>query len=300
MKTIYIIAGPTASGKTQLAIQTALHFGTEIISADSRQCFRELAIGVAKPNEQELATVKHHFINSHSIHEEMSAGAYVRFTLPILTHLFEQYQDVVLCGGTGLYIKALIEGIDPIPPVPNETEKEVETNFGLHGIEWLQKELATKDPLTYSRIDTQNPMRLLRALSFWEAYKISITTYQTGKTQKIADRIIMCCIDLPRPILYDRINARVDKMMQEGLLEEVRTLLPFRDYKSLQTVGYQEFFSFFDGQCSLEEAINKVKQHTRNYAKRQQTWFKNQHTCHWLPFSDPFTALLELSTNYQE
>lgn len=281
MKQLIVIAGPTASGKTDLAIEVAQHLQTEIISADSRQCYREMTIGVAKPSTEQLNTVPHHFINSHSIHETVSAGAYERYALNILDELFATHDHVVVTGGTGLYIKALMQGIDEMPETNPLILQELETNYRLHGLDWLQQQALVSDPGLENHPEFQNPARLLRALGFFLSTGYSITQFRKGKTQSRNFDILAYAIDIEREALYKRINFRVDQMMKAGLLEEVSQLIDFKSLKSLQTVGYQELFTYLEGNASLEASIDKIKQHTRNYAKRQVTWFKHQGNFHW-------------------
>jgi len=273
---LIVIGGPTASGKTSLAIEIAKHFQTEILSADSRQCYKELNIGVAKPSQEELQATKHHFINSHSIQEEVTAGTFMRYGLDTLENLFAN-KDVAICvGGTGLYINALCKGLDEIPTVSNAVKNEMEMEYKERGLEWLQKEVKHLDPFYYKSIDTQNPMRLLRGLIFFKSHNKSILQF---KRKKIAPRpfdIEYYAIQMERDFLYKRINNRVEQMMSLGLLKEVENLKQYSAIKALQTVGYKELFQHLDGNMTLEKAVDKIKQHTRNYAKRQITWFKNQ------------------------
>lgn len=291
-KTLIVIGGPTASGKTDLAIRLAQHFHTEILSADSRQCYRELNIGVAKPSEHELALVKHHFINSHSIHDEVSAGSFETYALECLASIFKQKDIAIAVGGTGLYLKALCEGIDPMPSTNPEIEKDIEKQVEEKGLVWLKNELQAKDPLSFSKIDTSNPRRVLRALIFFESVGQSITQYQMGIQKQRPFAIRKIAIDMNRQDLYGKINNRVDMMMQEGLLQEVENLIPYQHLKSLQTVGYTELFTHLNGKDTLDHAVEKIKQHSRNYAKRQLTWFRNQSDYTWIQAANPIETLL--------
>ena len=292
-KTLIVIGGPTAIGKTSVAIQLALHFGTEILSADSRQCYTELNIGVAKPSLDELQKVKHHFINSHSIHNEVSAGVYETYALNCLQSLFEKKDVVIAVGGTGLYLKALCEGIDPMPAVDKAIESEIEKKYNEYGISWLQEELKSKDPKGYSNIDQLNPHRMLRALSFAVSSGESISDYQKSTPKERPFSIVKFAMNMNREELYDRINQRVDIMMKEGLLDEVKSLRPHNHLKSLQTVGYSELFHFLNGENTLEFAVEKIKQHSRNYAKRQITWFKNQSDYTWVDSNEAFDSIIK-------
>lgn len=276
MKQLLVLGGPTASGKTALAIEWALRHQTEIVSADSRQCYRELHIGVAKPTDEELQTVPHHFINSHSIHDHVTAADYESFGLNTVKQLFEKHDTVICVGGTGLYIKALCEGMDWMPPIQPDIQREVENNYQELGLTWLQDEVKRTDPLFFEQGEIHNPARLIRALSFKRSTGESIVAYRTGEKKQRAFNIQYFMLEPDRSVLYDRINQRVDQMLEQGLLAEVEQLRPFQHLKNLQTVGYQELFPYFSGECSLDESIAKIKQHTRNYAKRQLTWFRNQ------------------------
>lgn len=276
-KKVIVVAGPTAVGKTAAAIALAQQFNTEIISADSRQCFSELNIGVARPSESELAAVKHHFIANHSIHESITAGSFAREAKRYLETIFEKHDVAIVCGGTGLYIKALVEGLDEIPPIPSSVRDEVIQLFEEKGIDALREKLLSIDPAFEQHGDINNPNRMMRALEVilhtgkpLHEYHISAENRGIDSLYAIAYKII----DLPRETLYSRINQRVDQMMKDGLEEEARAVYPFKSLTALQTVGYKELFDYFDGLCSKEEAIDKIKQHTRNYAKRQITWFK--------------------------
>ncbi len=276
MKKIIVIAGPTASGKTDLAIQLAQYFNTEILSADSRQCYQELGVAVAKPNEAQLQSVKHHFINSHSIYDEVSAGEYERFGLAVLDEIFTKNDTAILVGGTGLYIKAICEGIDEMPAIDETIKKEVEADYQKNGLSWLQNEVKNTDPDFYAVGETENPMRLMRALTFKLSTQKSILAYRNSTIKKRPFEIEKYVIDIEKAALYKNINDRVEHMLTQGLVTEAEALYPKKHLKNLQTVGYTELFSYFDGNCDLPFAIDKIKQHTRNYAKRQVTWFKNQ------------------------
>ncbi|MCB0700950.1 MAG: tRNA (adenosine(37)-N6)-dimethylallyltransferase MiaA [Chitinophagales bacterium] len=284
-KTVYVIAGPTAVGKTAIAIALAKKLDTEIISADSRQCYREMSIGTAKPTKEELTQVHHYFINSHSVTEELNAADYEKLALTYLEEIFKQHDTAVVCGGTGLYIKALCEGIDEMPEVDNTVEEEIQAQFKEQGIEWLQNAVKEEDPSFYETGEIQNPVRLIRALTFVRSTGESITAYRTGQKKERPFNVVKIALEMPREVLYDRINRRVDLMMQEGLLEEAKTLYTQKGLKNLQTVGYQELFEYMDGKCTLEDAVDKIKQHSRNYAKRQLTWFRKDKEYRWLDAS---------------
>lgn len=283
MKTCIVIAGPTASGKTAVAIDIARHFKTAIISADSRQCFREMNTGVAKPSPAELQQVHHYFINSHSIHDEVNAAVFEQYALHAANEVFQQHDHVVLAGGTGLYIRAFCEGLDDMPPVSPGIRQQIIEQYEQQGLAWLQQQVQQQDPLYYATGEMQNPQRLIRALEVLQATGRSIRSYQQGKKTTRDFRIIKLGLDLPKPELHDRINARVDAMIEQGLVQEVRELSPYRHLNALQTVGYSEIFDYLDGQCSLDEAIDRIKTNTRQYAKRQLTWFKKDPDIKWVP-----------------
>lgn len=276
-----LITGPTAVGKTAVAIAMAKHFGTSIISADSRQCFRELSIGVARPSVPELSEVPHHFIASHSIHEELTAAGFETYALQKTTELFSSYDHVVLAGGTGLYLKAFCEGLDKIPRVSQELRTVIQSSYKTAGIGWLQEQLQQKDPLFYRAGEMQNPQRMMRALEVVETTGRSILDFRNGEKAIRDFEIIRIGLEVPREELYRRINERVDNMMTDGLLAEAAGLLPFKRLNALQTVGYAELFDHLDGKYSLEMAVELIKQHTRNYAKRQLTWFKKMEDMKW-------------------
>lgn len=269
-----LVAGPTAVGKTRKAIELALQYKTEIISADSRQCYREMNIGVARPNPEELAAVPHHFIASHSIHDNLNAAWYEKFALDKVNELFTRHTVVVMVGGTGLYIKAFMEGLDEIPETDPVIRASVIRNYEERGLHWLQEEVKQNDPVFFTQGENQNPHRLMRALEVVRSTGKSILSFRKGEKAQRPFDIKMLVMDLPRPQLYERIDQRVDEMVNAGLEEEARGLYAFRHLSALQTVGYQEWFDYFEGKTSREEAIALIKQHTRNYAKRQGTWFR--------------------------
>jgi tRNA dimethylallyltransferase len=285
-KTVIIICGPTASGKTSVAIQLAKHFQTEIISADSRQCFKELNIGVARPSADGLKQVKHHFIASHSIHEDVNAAMYEKFALQKANELFQQHDVIVMVGGTGLYLKAFCEGLDSIPDIDPAIRQNIISNYETKGLEWLQQEVKQKDPEFYSTGEIQNPQRMMRALEVIEATGQSIVSFRKNAKAERDFAIIKAGIELPKEELHRNINARTDKMMEEGLLNEVKELLPYKKLNALQTVGYKELFEHLDGKNSLTEAAEQIKTNTRQYAKRQMTWFKKDKSINWFQPDD--------------
>lgn len=280
-KTAIIICGPTAVGKTAVAIQIAKHFDTEIISADSRQCFKELNIGVARPSETELQTVPHHFIASHSVNEEVTAVGFEQYALEKIELLFKEHDEVVLVGGTGLYIKAFEEGLDLIPEINVNIRREIVTNYEKLGINWLQQELKEKDPVFFKSGEIQNPQRMMRALEVINATGQSILSFRKGKKANRDFKIIKLGLELSKEILHQRIHERVDKMMEQGLVDEVKNMISYRERNALQTVGYAELFDYLDGKTELKLAVELIKTHTRQYAKRQMTWFKKDKNIQW-------------------
>ncbi|MEL6943676.1 MAG: tRNA (adenosine(37)-N6)-dimethylallyltransferase MiaA [Bacteroidota bacterium] len=277
------MGGATASGKTATAIQVAQHFNTEILSCDSRQFYKEMSIGTAKPSTEELATVPHHFINSLSIQDYYSVGDYERDALTLLDRLFEQKQVVVMAGGSGLYIQAVCEGLNHFPDVPTAIRTEVEALFQQKGITALQEELKIVDPTYYAKVDLQNPHRLIRAIAVYRASGKAFSSFQNQPKSPRNFTPIYLLLDWEREQLYSRINQRVDQMLAAGLEQEVRSLLPYQQLTALQTVGYQELFDFFNDKIDREGAIRLIKRNTRRYAKRQMTWFRRSEE--WKHFS---------------
>ncbi len=285
-KIVYVLAGPTAVGKTAVSIALAEKLDTCIISADSRQCYKEMSIGTAKPSGEELEKVPHYFIDAFSVEQNISAADFETLSLNYLHEIFQEHNTAVVCGGTGLYIKALTDGLDEMPAIDEGIAEEVNELYRQNGLRWLQSEVKHFDPEFYATGEIQNPARLLRALVFARSNGKSITQFRGGEKKERPFTIVKSALDLPRNVLYERINSRVDTMIHDGLVDEVKSLLRFRQLKNLQTVGYSELFDYFDGKCSLQEAIEKIKQHSRNYAKRQLTWFRNQPGYHWFAADD--------------
>lgn len=281
-KHVIIIAGPTAVGKTAIAVDLARRLHTAIISADSRQCYRELNIGVARPSLEELAAVKHYFIASHSVKEAINAALFEQYALQAADEIFQQQQHAVMVGGTGLYIKTFCEGLDEMPAVPMPVRKQIINTYKERGLPWLQQELRTKDPAFWEIAEQQNPQRLMRALEILAGTGQSIIAFRQRNEVQRPFTVIKIGLELPRELLYERINARVDQMMDAGLLEEVRSVAAYQHLNALQTVGYKELFQYLDGQYSLDEAVRLIKQNTRHYAKRQMTWFKKDNTIQWI------------------
>jgi len=285
-KKLIVIVGPTAVGKTRLAINIARHFHTEIISADSRQIYKELTIGTAKPSQAELQEVRHHFIDSHSIHEDYDAARFGEEALALITKLFERSDYVVVCGGSGLYLKALLEGFDDIPEVADEVRDQLIEEFEAKGLLWLQNKMRELDPAYFQQLDQKNPVRLMRALEVKIATGKSISAFQTRVKRTQPFSVVKIGLELERAVLYTRIDERMDNMIDSGLLEEAKSLYPFKNLNALQTVGYREIFDYLDGQYDWEEAVRLLKRNTRRYAKRQLTWFKRDEDIKWFSPSD--------------
>jgi tRNA dimethylallyltransferase len=276
-KQLIVIVGPTASGKTALSIELAKRLHTEIISADSRQFYKKMSIGTAKPSAAELHAVKHHFIDNLGILDYFSAGDFERGAMECLSSLLQNHDQVLLCGGSGLYVQALCEGMSEMPPADLKLRAQLEQDYQNWGIENLQEKLAKLNPSKLARIDSSNPQRLMRAIEM-ETQKIEVNKPQTARPFQI----LKFGIQMDRTALYNRINERVDQMMAAGLLEEAKSLYAQKELNALQTVGYKELFDYFDNTCTLAYAIDKIKQHTRNYAKRQITWFNRDPNIHWI------------------
>ena len=273
-KKLIVVGGPTASGKTHCAIQLAIHYRAEVFSADSRQLYREMTIGTAKPAIAEMNGIPHHFIDRTSVSDPYDAGRYAKEMLEALDEYYRDHEVAILCGGTGLYIQALTDGLDAFPEVPDSMVEAWKELLEKEGIRALQDALLEKDPDYYRQVDKDNSHRLIRALSVSQVSGKPYSSYRTGNRAVRHFQPVFLQLDIPRNRLYERIDARVDQMMECGLLEEVRSLLPYRDLKPLKTVGYRELFEYLDGSLGLPEAIQKIKQNTRHYAKRQLTWFR--------------------------
>lgn len=286
------VGGPTASGKTAASIALAKHFDTEIVSFDARQFYREMRIGTAVPTDDELKEVRHHFIRDRSVNEPLSAGRFAEAALKQLERLFTENEVVIAVGGSGLYWRALSTGLNDMPEIPTDIRLALQEEFKEKGVTPLQEELKSKDPAYYGKVDVQNPMRILRAL---EVIRTTGDTYSQYRNQPLPDRpfrSVMIGIDWQRETLYERINQRVDQMVADGLETEAGALLSLRDKTPLDTVGYKEWFQHFDGDLSRADAINDIKQHTRNYAKRQLTWFRKE-PMEWFAPEDVPEAMIQ-------
>jgi tRNA dimethylallyltransferase len=293
-KKVIVIAGPTAVGKTNISITVASQLNAPIISADSRQFYREIKIGSAAPSKDELAKVPHYLIADRSIFEPLNSGSFADEVNQLLPSLFADSNTVIICGGSGLYIDALIEGFDEMPEIDLQIRTDLNLNYQTHGIEWLQQELKQVDLPYYHVVDLANPQRLIRAL---EVYRSTGKTYssfrQKKKSKKLNYQVLYFVIDATREQLYERINRRVDQMMAIGLEAEARLVYPHKHINALQTVGYKELFKHFDGEWDLETAIHQIKQNTRRFAKRQLTWFRKKNAI-WINADDQTKAIDEI------
>ena len=286
IKTLIVIVGPTGSGKTDLSIAVAEYFSAPIISTDSRQFYRGIPIGTAQPDAEQLQRVEHHFIASHDLTDEFNCGAYEVAALKCLEELFLQHDTVVAVGGSGLYVKALCEGMDDMPEVDAELRQRLSERLQTEGLESLVEELRQRDAEFYEMVDRKNPARVLRALEVCIATGKPYSSLRTGTKRKRDFNIVKIGTDMPRDILYDRIDRRVDMMMEQGLEAEARSVYHLREHNSLQTVGYREMFDYFDGEISREEAIELIKRNSRRYAKRQLTWFRRDSEIEWFHPAD--------------
>lgn len=292
-KTLITIVGPTAIGKTSLSLALAEHFSTEIISADSRQFFKEMSIGTAAPTPEELAVAPHHFIHHRSVEEEYSVGDFEREALEKLQQLFQKHQEIIMVGGSGLYVDAVTKGLDKFPEVAPAIRQELNLELQENGIAPLQQRLEQLDPVYYSEVDVQNPHRLIRALEICIGTGKPYSSFRRNQSHKRPFQSLQIGLTAPREIIYDRINRRVDIMMEEGLLEEAKRLYPMRDLNALNTVGYKELFRFFDGEMELEEAVAEIKKNTRRFAKRQLTWFRKNEEIIWFEHTTPATEIIK-------
>lgn len=286
------VVGATAIGKTSLAVKLAQAFSTEIISADSRQFFKEMTIGTAVPSKQELSAAPHHFIQNKSIFEAYSVGDFERDAIALLENLFKKNQIVIMVGGSGLYVDAVVKGLDNFPKVPSDIREQLNLELNEKGLEALQNELRNADPIYFEKVDIQNPHRVIRAL---EIYRATGKPYSSFLKQENIQRdfnTLFIGLTINREIIYERINHRVDTMIEEGLIDEAKSLLQYKEENALQTVGYRELFEYFEGKISLEEAILEIKKNTRRFAKRQNTWFKKNEAIHWFDYDTEVSEII--------
>ena len=284
-KTLIAIVGPTAIGKTAMAITLAHDFDTEIISSDSRQFYREMQIGTAVPSKEELSSVKHHFIQHISISDTYSVGDFEKEALKVLEKLFKDNDTVIMAGGSGLYVDAVIHGLDTFPKINPEVSKGLNADFKANGIDKLLVRLEKLDPDYFGKVDKQNPHRLIRALEVCLGSGKPYSFFLSAEKQSRSFDILTVGITADRPLIYERINSRVDRMIEDGLLAEVEKLMPYRELNALNTVGYKELFQYLDGTSTLEFAISEIKKNTRRFAKRQMTWFRKKEKTLWVPYN---------------
>ena len=275
-KNLIVIAGPTAVGKTALSIELAKFYNCPVISADSRQFYKEMSIGTAKPSKEEMQDVHHYFIDNISIHDTYNVGEFEREAIECIETLFKDHEQLILVGGSGLYINAILNGVDEFEEIPAHIREQLIKDYEEKGLTYLQEELKQKDEVYYNQVDLNNPQRIMRALEVCIHTQKPYSSFRTKEKKQRSFDAINILINTDREILYNRINKRVDIMMQNGLLEEVKALYPHKHLNALNTVGYKELFDFIDGKCTLEEAVNLIKQNSRRYAKRQLTWFNHQ------------------------
>ncbi len=280
-KRLIVIVGPTAVGKTKVAIELAKALRTEIVSADSRQLYKEMSIGTAKPSAGELEEVPHHFIDHVSVSRPYDAAQYGSECLTLIHRLFQKYDTLIMCGGSGMYIKAALEGFDEMPEVKTGVRDQIIQEYEQNGLNWLQQQVEINDPDYFREVDKKNPQRLMRALELIRSSGKTASEFRKNKKHELSFDVVKIGLELDREMLYDRINTRVDTMINAGLVDEAKALYPMRANNALQTVGYQEFFGYFDGQYDKDEAVRLLKRNTRRYAKRQLTWFKRDSDIKW-------------------
>ncbi len=295
-KELIIIAGPTGVGKTQISIEIAKKLGTEIISADSRQIYKEMSIGTAVPSSEQLKAVKHHFIQTKSIHDYYNASMYEQEVLGRLKTLFEKYDKVILCGGTGLYIDVVRKGIDELPEIDMKLRTQIQNRLEKEGLESLRKELKILDPETYQRIDLKNPKRVQKALEICLLTGKPYSSFLNQPEKKRDFRQKLIVLNIDRTELYERINKRTDKMIEAGWIDEAKELYPYRDRNALKTVGYRELFAYLEGLYTLNQAIEVIKANTRKYARKQITWFRKDKEYKWFS-TDQIEEILNFIMN---
>jgi len=280
-KKVIFIIGPTAIGKTTLSIEIAKRFNTEIISCDSRQLYKELKIGSAPPSKKELSEIKHHFIQNLNITNNYNAGQFEIDAIKLISQLHQTYDTIIAVGGSGLYIDAICKGFDTLPKVSKQIREKVTLEYKSKGLNWLQKKIKNIDPELYTNSDKNNPQRLLRALEVFKETGEKLSSFKKNKIKARPFKVIKIGLNIERSILYERINKRVDIMMNKGLLEEAKSLHSFKQLNALQTVGYKEIFEFLNNESTLQEAVENIKKNTRRFAKRQLTWFRKDKDIKW-------------------
>ena len=295
-KRLLVIVGPTGSGKTDLSIRLALHYAAPILSTDSRQVYRGMPIGTAQPSAGQLQAVEHHFIASHDLKDNLSCGEYEVQALARLEQLFTTHDYVVAVGGSGLYVRALCEGMDDLPQADESLRAELNRRLTDEGVESLAAQLRELDPVYYETVDRSNPARVVRALEVCLQTGRPYSEQRTGERRPRPFEIVKIGIDLPREVLYDRIDRRVDQMLADGLEAEARALYPYRALNALQTVGYREFFDYFDGRIGYDEAVELIKRNSRRYAKRQLTWFRRDSEIRWFAPDDDAAIIAHIDS----
>lgn len=301
MKTLIVLSGPTGIGKTETGLQIAEYFDAPIVSSDSRQMYRELKIGTAAPSEKELARVTHYFIGTHSIHDFYNAGQYELDVIKLLEKdLFHKHNVVLLVGGSMMYIDAVCNGIDNIPTVDEETRRYWKQIYAEHGLEFIQKKLKELDPKHYEKVDKNNYKRILHALEICDISGKAYSDLLTGEKKERSFTILKIALNCPREELYERIDKRVDKMLDEGLLEEAKRYYPYKELNTLNTVGYKELYEYFDGKISLEEAVRLIKRNSRHYAKKQLSWFRRDKEIHWFRSQENEEIINFIQTKLEE
>ena len=300
MKTLVVLTGPTGVGKTELSLSLAERLGSPIVNADSRQIYRELPIGTAAPTAAEQARVPHLFVGTKSLTEDYNAGEYEREALAALEELFQTRDNVLMVGGAMLYIDAVCNGLDDIPAVPKDLREQLQRQLETNGLVWLQEQVRQADPKYFAEADTQNPQRLLHALEVSMTSGQPYSAFRSGAKKERPFRVVKIALNRPRDILYSRINARVKQMLEQGLLDEVRAVEPLRHLNALNTVGYKEMFRYLDGEWTLEQAADMIRQNSRHYAKRQLTWFRADPDIHWLELTNTpqdLTTIMQIIQN---
>ncbi|WP_458626226.1 tRNA (adenosine(37)-N6)-dimethylallyltransferase MiaA [Winogradskyella sp. PC D3.3] len=296
---VITIVGPTAIGKTALSIKLAQHFNSEIVSADSRQFFKDMAIGTAVPSEEELNAAPHHFIQHKSIHQPYSVGEFEREAISKIQDLHQHHPIAVLVGGSGLYVKAVTKGLDYFPEVASDIRTSLNLQHEKEGLIPLQEQLQSLDPETYNTITIDNPQRVIRALEICIGTGKPYSSFLTNPEKTRTFKTITIGLNADRSIIYDRINQRVDLMIENGLLDEAQSLLPYKDLNALNTVGYKELFAYFEGESTLEFAISEIKKNTRRFAKRQLTWFRKDNTITWFDYETNIEDIINHINTYK-
>ena len=291
-KFIISIVGPTGIGKTNLSLKLAKHFQTEIISADSRQFYREIPIGTAAPSAEELQSIPHHFIHHKSIAESYSVGQYEKEALELIKTLHKTKRIIILTGGSGLYVNSILRGLDTFPKVEAKIREELILELKNHGIEILQKKLKIADPETYAQIDLNNSQRIIRALEICIGGGQPYSQYLNKEKKSRVFNVISIGLEAKRSIIYKRIHNRVDKMIKKGLIEEAKSIYEFRNFNALNTLGYKELFKYFEGTWTIDKAIDEIKKNSRRYAKRQLTWFKKESNTKWYDYQTPIETVI--------